>query len=430
MSQGLIETTTIVETRELGHQIHASLLEQLKLQQEELLQQQRDLFFQEQQLQQQANHPVSNNGNTWSFTQGLVIGQISVIFIIIVFVKFFVFADSSSHIPTKPGLDGATGVIVKRNKKKQHLNGQFANDDGNEDDISLNSNELKISSILEKTYYDVNNHALESLDWFNVLVAQTISQLRSEALLKDNIYHSLNNFLTNAKLPDFIDTINLTEIDIGDDFPIFSNCRIKYGEDLKRLEAKIDVDLSDTLTLGIATKLLLNQPRPLTAVLPVSLTVSIVRFSGCLTVSLINTKDIDLKNFNKASNMNGYSKENGSADSASDNDEDEDDGGTALMFSFSPDYRLEFIVKSLIGSRAKLQDVPKISSLIENQLRTWFIERCVEPRFQVVRLPSLWPRTKNTREPVIKKTPTTSTTINGTSAATVTTPGEFVNSNI
>ena len=53
------------------------------------------------------------------------------------------------------------------------------------------------------------------------LVAQTISQLRSEALLKDNIYHSLNNFLTNAKLPDFIDTINLTEIDIGDDFPIF-----------------------------------------------------------------------------------------------------------------------------------------------------------------------------------------------------------------
>ena len=85
----------------------------------------------------------------------------------------------------------------------------------------MDSNQLKISSILEKTYYDVNNHALESLDWFNVLVAQTISQLRSEALLKDNIYHSLNNFLTNAKLPDFIDTINLTEIDIGDDFPIF-----------------------------------------------------------------------------------------------------------------------------------------------------------------------------------------------------------------
>ena len=64
----------------------------------------------------------------------------------------------------------------------------------------------------------------------------------------------------------------------------------KIWRRFERLEAKIDVDLSDTLTLGIATKLLLNQPRPLTAVLPVSLTVSIVRFSGCLTVSLINTK--------------------------------------------------------------------------------------------------------------------------------------------
>ena len=178
----------------------------------------------------------------------------------------------------------------------------------------------------------------------------------------------------------------------------------KIWRRFEKIRSKIDVDLSDTLTLGIATKLLLNQPRPLTAVLPVSLTVSIVRFSGCLTVSLINTKDIDLKNVDKTSNMNGYSKENANGDgaSSSNNDEDEDDGGTALMFSFSPDYRLEFIVKSLIGSRAKLQDVPKISSLIENQLRTWFIERCVEPRFQVVRLPSLWPRTKNTREPVTK----------------------------
>ena len=62
----------------------------MKLQQEEL-QQQRDLFSRTTvTTQQQVTQPVSNNGNTWSFTQGLVIGQVSVIFIIIVFVKFFV----------------------------------------------------------------------------------------------------------------------------------------------------------------------------------------------------------------------------------------------------------------------------------------------------------------------------------------------------
>lgn len=47
-----------------------------------------------------------------------------------------------------------------------------------------------------------------------------------------------------------------------------------------KLQARMDVDLSDVITLGIETKLLLNYPKPLVAVLPVALAVSIVRFSG------------------------------------------------------------------------------------------------------------------------------------------------------
>ncbi len=34
---------------------------------------------------------------------------------------------------------------------------------------------------------------------------------------------------------------------------------------------------------------------------------------------------------------------------------------------------------------------------MEARLHTWFDERCVEPRFQQIVLPSLWPRKKNTR---------------------------------
>lgn len=70
------------------------------------------------------------------------------------------------------------------------------------------------------------------------------------------------------------------------------------------------------------------------------------------------------------------------------------------MFSFSPDFRLEFETKSLIGSRAKLENIPRISSILENIIRKWFIERCIEPRFQLIKLPSMWPRKKNTRESV------------------------------
>ena len=41
--------------------------------------------------------------------------------------------------------------------------------------------------------------------------------------------------------------------------------------------------------------------------------------------------------------------------------------------------------------------MPKITQLVESRLHTWFDERCVEPRFQQIVLPSLWPRKKTTR---------------------------------
>jgi maintenance of morphology protein 1 len=307
-------------------------------------------------LQKQLNLQTSSSSNSgWSFTQGLLIGQISVITVLVIFIKFFVFSETKT---TTDKLKDLKKVPIVTKKKI--------------DDDQDEQNSQTINSILEKTYYNVETHAPESLDWFNVLIAQTINQFRNEALRSDNIINSLNDFLGNADLPDYLDKINILELDIGDDYPIFSNCRLKKNPtDLNNLQAKIDVDLSDTLTLGIETSLLLNSPKPLTAILPVQLSVSIVRFSGCLTVSLISDEG------------------------------NEDEGkGTALMFAFSPDFRLEFSIKSLIGSRSKLENVPKIGNLIENQLKSWFIERCVEPRSQVIRLPSMWPRRKNVRENV------------------------------
>ena len=68
-----------------------------------------------------------------------------------------------------------------------------------------------------------------------------------------------------------------------------------------------------------------------------------------------------------------------------------------LEFSFLPDYDFELSTRSLVGSRSRLQDVPKIAQLVEARLHTWFDERCVEPRVQQIVLPSFWPRKKNTR---------------------------------
>lgn len=400
--------------------------------------------------------PVSSTA--WTFTQGLILGQLSVIILIVAFIKFFVFTEAAptqaSSLPSKSSVS-----IIKTKKNDEidisHLqtaplsrlstkdavlfNGESISyqEEGiglaEYDNMRLNYNKT-LNSILEKTYYDVKTHTPESLDWFNVLVAQIISQARLEALNEGNIYESLNKALNSPIVLQYFDTMKITEINIGDDYPIFSNCRVKNNDG--RLEAKIDVDMSDTITLGVQTNLLINQPKLMSASLPIKLSISVVRFSACLSVSLIATDDDD-KTDNGNGNLNstmGKSKtkephvsetsntaansktkktgSGGTTETANvgnneaenkntDGDIDKDGKGghaIALMFSFSPDFRLEFEIKSLIGSRAKLENIPRISSILENVIRKWFIERCIEPRFQLIRLPSMWPRSKNTRQ--------------------------------
>lgn len=439
---------------------------------------------------------ASDSGNILSFTKGFLLGQFSVIIVLVAFIRFFVFSES---IPkNSPGgkkkrlitndtiLNGnefaiaAVAAAAAASSSKKGVVSSMANDfvgtsndpasstsaaatlgstnsttagsasistvrsTSDPNDMTLLNDEDNlaivntINTILEKTYYNVNTHQTESLDWFNVLVAQIITQFRTEALYENNILNSLNEFMSsaseNSKIPDWLDTIKINEINIGNDFPIFSNCRITKNK-LGKLEAKIDVDLSDTLTLAIETKILINKPKILTAALPIKLSVSIVRFSGCLNILLdsvpvledtnealdeATSKTANSESNNRSSSNSGNTdKENGFEDHANNEDDvknkktndsntGQDTNGSnsdtrplkfkgVLNFGFSSDYRLEFKTESLIGSRSKLENVPKISSLIESQLKSWFVERCVEPRFQLIPLPNMWPRKKNVR---------------------------------
>lgn len=307
-----------------------------------------------------------NSNSRWTFTQGLIIGQVSVIILLCAFIKFFVFTEASpiQAPPVKITKAGEVPDITAASMGPS-LSTKSRDDQDTGSDV--------LRQILEKTYYDVNKHQPESLDWFNVLIAQIISQGRFEALVNDNIHNSITEALNHPTVLQYCDGMKVTEINIGNDYPIFSNCRVRNNEG--RLEAKIDVDVADTVTLGLETNLLINQPRFMSACLPIKLRVSLVRFSSCLTVSLVATnKDAEDE---KGATGNGQS--------------------IGLMFAFSPDFRMEFDVKSLIGSKAKLENIPRISSMVENAMRKWFIDRCIEPRFQLIKLPSLWPRKKNTR---------------------------------
>ncbi|KAK3692752.1 hypothetical protein B0T22DRAFT_503954 [Podospora appendiculata] len=329
-----------------------------------------------------------------SFTQGLILGQISVVLLLAAFIRFFIFGDAPS-----PEVTAALRATERRSRslahKKSLLSLRTSNARQAAQQPALNKKKssilrpspptLTIGSILSKTYYKVDSHQPESLDWFNVLVAQTIAQFRSDAQHDDAILTSLTKALNGTSRPDWLDEIRVTELSLGEDFPIFSNCRIipvdEDGLDFgsgkpldanattkegTRLQARMDVDLSDMITIALETKMLLNFPKRLSAVLPVALAVSVVRFSGTLSISFVPS--------NPSENT-----------------------PTKMTFTFLDDYRLDFSIRSLMGSRSRLQDVPKIAQLVESRLHRWFDERCVEPRFQEIALPSMWPRKKNTR---------------------------------
>ncbi|KAM0340349.1 hypothetical protein ACHAPU_010562 [Fusarium lateritium] len=329
---------------------------------------------------------------TLSFTQGLIVGQISVVLLLAAFIKFFIFGD-----PPLPDVTASLRATERRSRTLAHKRSLLSiRSSGNRQDRELSRKKstvlrsppaLTIGSILSKTYYNVDSHQPESLDWFNVLIGQTIAQFRNDAQHDDAILDSLSKAMNGGSRPDFLDEIRVTELSLGEDFPILSNCRIipvdedgvslgpgkkfdpdKAARDGTRLQARMDVDLSDMLTLAVETKLLLNYPKKLSAVLPVALAVSVVRFSGTLSISFI------------PSNPSQSTP-------------------TRMIFNFLDDYRLDFSIRSLLGSRSRLQDVPKIAQLIESRLHRWFDERAVEPRFQEIALPSLWPRKKNTRGP-------------------------------
>lgn len=312
--------------------------------------------------------PVAATSSLWnsSFTYGLIVGQFSVLLVFILFIRFFIFADPPHH-----RIDYPSHMREQRQAK------------------ILPSTSSNVSGILEKTYYNIQTHSTESLDWFTVLVALAINQLRVDARRDENILKSLDLVLNGDKIPDFIDTIKVTELNIGDDYPIFSNCRIVSGLTDDELEAQIDVDFMDTLTLGIETKVFLNFPKSLFAFLPVSLSVSIVRFSGQLTVKI---KNLPLKDQNTKGNAINATTgiENPWDNFSKANDEPT---RTYLILSFSPYYRLEFNVKSLVGARSRLQDVPKIGQLVESRLRKYFNDRMVAPHFLKLPIPTLWKQT-------------------------------------
>lgn len=281
----------------------------------------------------------------------IVFVETSLIVLVGAFLKFFIFEDTTQR--EKPD---------RRHVKKKRSASR----------VLRGPPPISAATILSKIAYNTN-HRPESLNWFNVLVAQAFAQFREDAQSKDAILISLDTILNGDRRPEFLGPIKITEINMGEEFPIFSNCAIDLNEE-QRLHATMDIDLSDTITLAIETSLILNYPSPSFVVLPVALGVTIVRFAGTLSVAFIPPADQTTS--------------------------------TTMTFALRPDFVLDLSIRSLIGSRSRLQDLSKISQLIEGRLRQWLCDRVVEPRYQRIDVPSLWPsKSRTTAKSVVMTEP-------------------------
>ncbi|KAJ9643021.1 ERMES complex subunit mmm1 [Coniosporium tulheliwenetii] len=321
------------------------------------------------------DYPPPSQSSSLSFTQGFLLGQLSIALLIVFFIKFFIFGELPSADTRAEAY-----ALARRQRTLSHAAQQRQQQLQYQRSPKNGPAPLLLPPPPSPETSPANPRP-ESLDWFNVLVAQTIAGLRQDASADDAILTSLTTVLNGDKRPDWLGEIRVTEIALGEEFPIFSNCRVipvedgvlgsvgVGGEKDGEKGARMDVDLSDVITLGVETTLVLNYPKPVVAVLPVALAVSVVRFSG--------TPPIAPLIFLLHNHQPGPP--------------------TSLAFTFLDDYRLDLSVRSLLGSRSRLQDIPKIAELVESRLHAWFDERCVEPRFQQIVLPSLWPRKRNTR---------------------------------
>ncbi|KAL1934290.1 hypothetical protein VTP01DRAFT_6472 [Rhizomucor pusillus] len=292
-------------------------------------------------------------GSATSFLKGFLLGQLSVMLVIALALRYLLMED------------------VKK-VKRRYIPSRLSNAPPSKANAAAAAQQ-PTAYITSKTYYDVIHHPPESTDWLNVLLAQALMQYREDATVNNRLILAVDEVLNGGVRPSFVGAIRVTELNLGEEFPIFSRARIRPSDDLGSMRAEIDFEYNDQVTLGIQTQIILNWPRQAFAALPVSLTLSVVRFSGTLTIELINPPETTTK---PDKPLERY-----------------------IAISSYSDFTLDFNVRSLIGSRTKLEDLPKLTELITTKLRNVYIDKLVYPMFVKVKVPKMWEeRDRRTRE--------------------------------
>ncbi|PWN37503.1 uncharacterized protein FA14DRAFT_105878, partial [Meira miltonrushii] len=302
---------------------------------------------------------------------GFLAGQLSVIIIALFAIRYIIFEDSKTsqkstkrplHIPIRTSKNRKSGFLSSSSTLKDISRSTRMQD--SEADVPR-----MMADIMNRVQYEMDSHASESIDWINVIVAQALAGYRQD------IKAEILNLNTVGRGMTFLDPIQVTQVEFGDAYPIFSNAKVRPADDMGRMRIEVDIDYADCMSLAIETKLLINFPRPRFAVLPVSLGLTIERFSGTMAIELFSNSSTQASPIPPTASKSEPPRSR-----------------HELHFSLHPDFTLDATASSLVGSRAKLQDLPKIEQLLVGRVRTYIHDRFVWPKYWTLTLPNLVPR--------------------------------------
>ncbi|OJA10766.1 hypothetical protein AZE42_00318 [Rhizopogon vesiculosus] len=249
---------------------------------------------------------------TPTFTQGLVLGQLSILVLLALVLKYLFFISPESETETVP-----FHPLSKT-------------------DPSWNKNEQ------EDACDSPQDTGLESARWFNTLAGQVAEVYRAK--LQDNLtgHEGIEDHITVHSVDLGISAPKLTNARVVNDsvrdssLPVSLQALLTQNSlSLGTQMIEFDMAYTDTISISLSTSYLFNYPMSSFARLPVLLTISLSLFES--KVILVPPSPTS--------------------------------AAPVLTISLPQDFTLNLKTTSLMGSRAMLRDVPKLHELIEYQVR-------------------------------------------------------------
>ncbi|WFD36360.1 ERMES complex subunit mmm1 [Malassezia cuniculi] len=314
--------------------------------------------------------PQTPSGPT--FFQGFIVGQLVFLVGLVFLFRYFYVAD----VPQS--LEQQRKQLIERTVAQQKsLAARSTASKPQGSPYCLNS----LYDVLARNGYDVSVHPPESLDWLNVIVASAIASYRTsivsaagsvqsdpnaplpslqspeKAAVKKLLEHAMNTAVSGRTF-NLLDYITVTDIDFGCQFPQFRNARIQPDETGDCARLQIDFDYVDQISIGIDTRLLMNFSQLRFGSLALAMTLRIERISGTFGVEIGPRRATNTRT-------------------------------PEIRVSIYPDFVLQAHLSSIIGSKDKLQDVPKIEEILITRMRMFIVQHLVWPKCWSIPLPGV-----------------------------------------